>query len=194
MRERPRDVVALVGSAGAIAAMVDVLGTLPADLDAAVVVLLHLMPDHPSLLAQILARKTELQVREAQEGDALEAGTVYVAPPDLHLLVTAQGMLHLESSPRVHHVRPSADTLLLSLAQAYGKRCFAAVLSGSGSDGADGTLAVHEAGGHVVAQDEATSAHFGMPSAAILAGGVDQVLALEDIGPAVVDFAGARAA
>jgi two-component system, chemotaxis family, protein-glutamate methylesterase/glutaminase len=194
MRDRPRDVVALVGSAGAISAMANVLGALPADLDAAVVVLLHLMPEHPSLLAQILARKTELPVREATEGDPLEAGIVYVAPPDVHLLVTAQGTLHLEASARVHHVRPSADTLLLSLAQAYGGRCFAAVLSGSGSDGAAGSVAVHEAGGHVVAQDEATSEHFGMPGAAILAGGVDQVLALDDIGPAVLEFAGVRAA
>jgi two-component system chemotaxis response regulator CheB len=183
------DVVAVVGSAGGIAATERVLASLPADFGAAVVVVLHLMPEHPSLLARVLSRKTELAVREAGEGDVLEPGVVSVAPPDAHLLVAANGTLHLEASERVHHVRPSADTLLLSLAREYRGRCLAVVLSGSGVDGAEGTAALHEAGGRVIAQDEATSEHFGMPGAAIRAGGVDEVLSVDDIGPAVIDFA-----
>jgi two-component system chemotaxis response regulator CheB len=184
------DIVAIVGSAGGIRAMEAVLSQLPRDLDAPVIVVLHLAPQHPSLLARILARKTALTVREAADGDPLEPGTVYVAPPGAHLLVTADGSLRLERSALVHHVRPSADSLLLSIAQEYKGRCFAVVLSGTGIDGAAGTAAVHRAGGWVVAQDEATSEHFGMPGAAILAGGVDAILSLDEIGPAVVDFAG----
>lgn len=184
------DIVAIVGSAGGIAAMETVLGRLPRDLDAAVLILLHLTPEHPSLLTRILARRTELAVREAADGDVLEPGIVYVAPPDAHLLVTAGGALLLEQSEVVHHVRPSADALLLSIAHEYKGRCFAVVLSGTGIDGAAGAAAVHQAGGWVVAQDEMTSEHFGMPGAAILAGGVDAVLSLEKIGPAVVGFAG----
>ncbi|MBV8064746.1 MAG: chemotaxis protein CheB [Actinobacteria bacterium] len=187
---KPLDVVAIVGSAGGIEAMEAVLGGLPTDLNAAVVVVLHLMPEHPSLLARILGRKTALPVREAIDGDALEPGVVYVAPPDDHLVVAAGGTLHLERSERVHHVRPSADALLLSIAKEYRGRCLAIVLSGTGSDGAAGAAAVHEAGGRVLAQDEATAQHFGMPGAAILAGGVDAILSLDEIGPAVVDFAG----
>jgi two-component system chemotaxis response regulator CheB len=186
----PCDIVAIVGSAGGIAAMEQVLGGLPRDLDAAVVIVLHLTPDHPSMLARILGRKTDLPVRDAADGDVLEPGTVYVAPPDAHLVVSADGRLHLERSELVHHVRPSADALLLSIAHDHKGRCLAVVLSGSGIDGAAGTAAVHLAGGRVLAQDEATSQHFGMPGAAILAGGVDQVLALEDIGSAVVDYVG----
>jgi two-component system, chemotaxis family, protein-glutamate methylesterase/glutaminase len=185
-----RDLVAIVGSAGGIAAMERVLEPLPPDLPAAVVIVLHLTPQHPSLLARVLARKTELDVKEAQDGEALAAATVYVAPPDAHLLVTADGHLRLERSELVHHVRPSADALLLSIAHEYKGRCLAIVLSGTGVDGAAGAAAVHAAGGIVVAQDEATAEHFGMPGAAIHAGGVDEVLALDHIGSAVIDFAG----
>ena len=184
------DVVAIVGSAGGIAAMRDVLERLPKDLNAAVLIVLHLTPEHPSLLAQILDRTTDMTVREAKDGDVLEQGFVYVAPPDAHLLVSADGTLRLERSELVHHVRPSADALLLSIAHEYRGRCFAVVLSGTGIDGAAGTAAVHRAGGWVVAQNEATSEHFGMPGAAILAGGVDEILSLEEIGPAVIEFAG----
>ncbi len=90
-----------------------------------------------------------------------------------------------------HHVRPSADVLLFSLARDYPGRCLAVVLSGTGIDGAAGTAAVKQAGGRVVAQDEAT-AQLGMPGAAILAGGVDQVLPLDEIGAAVIAFTAAR--
>ena len=91
-------------------------------------------------------------------------------------------------------MRPSADALLLSIAKEYEGRCLAVVLSGTGTDGAAGAAAVKRAGGSVVAQDEATSDHFGMPGAAILAGGVDDVLAIDDIGAAVIDFVGVPAA
>jgi two-component system chemotaxis response regulator CheB len=128
-------------------------------------------------------------VREAADGDVLEPSTVYVAPPDDHLLVTSEGRLRLERSEVVHHVRPSADALLLSMAHEYKGRCLAVILSGTGIDGAAGAAAVHQAGGLVVAQDEATSQYFGMPGAAILAGGVDEILALEEIASAVIDFA-----
>jgi two-component system chemotaxis response regulator CheB len=114
---------------------------------------------------------------------------VYVAPPDAHLIVDPDGTLRLEDSELVHHVRPSADALLLSLAGAYGGRCVAVVLSGTGIDGAAGSAAIKRAGGHVVAQDEATAQYFGMPGAAILAGGVDDVLPLEEIGRAIAGYA-----
>jgi two-component system chemotaxis response regulator CheB len=184
----PCDVVAIVGSAGAIRAMEHVLEDLPGDLGAAVIILLHLTPKHRSLLAEILGRRTELAVKQAADGDELRIGTVYVAPPDAHLLATAEGRLRLDHSELVHHVRPSADALLLSLAAEYRGRCLAVVLSGTGIDGAAGAAAIEHAGGTVLAQDEATSEHFGMPGAAILAGGVDEVLPLDEIARAVIDF------
>jgi two-component system chemotaxis response regulator CheB len=183
----PVDVVAIVASAGGVSALENVLGQLPADLDAAVIVLLHLVRQQRSLLPAILARRTALHVKQAEDGDELAAGTVYVAPPNVHLRVDG-GHLRLDASELVHHVRPSADVLLLSLADGHDGRRLAVVLSGSGIDGAAGAAAVKHSGGTVLAQDRATAEHFGMPGAAILAGGVDEVLALDRIAPAVVEF------
>jgi two-component system, chemotaxis family, protein-glutamate methylesterase/glutaminase len=140
------------------------------------------------LLPAILDRWTPLPVEQAEDGIRLEAGVVRVAPPDAHLLVDEHETLRLDHSELVHHVRPSADVLLLSLARNHRGPCTAIVLSGTGIDGAAGAAAVKRAGGRVLAQDEATSQHFGMPGAAILAGGVDEVLPLDAIAPAVLQW------
>jgi len=184
---RATHVVAVVGSAGGIGALKVVLGGLPAGLDASVLAIIHLMPAAPSLLPAILARATELRVEQAVDGAPLERGVVWVAPPDAHMLVDEHETIRLDKSELVHHVRPSADVLLLSLAGNHRGPCTAIVLSGTGIDGAAGAAAVNRAGGYVLAQDEATSEYFGMPGAAILAGGVDDVLPLDAIAPAVVE-------
>lgn len=98
-------------------------------------------------------------------------------------------LLRLDRSELVHHVRPSADVLLLSLARNHSGPVTAIVLSGTGIDGAAGAAAVKRAGGRVLAQDEATSQYFGMPGAAILAGGVDEVLPPDGIASAVLQWA-----
>jgi len=179
-------VVAIVGSAGGIRALEVVLAGLPADLDACVLVVIHITPLAPSVLPAILGRATPLEVRSADEGGTLERGVVLVAPPDAHLIVEPDATVHLDHSELVHHVRPSADVLLLSLAQNHHGPCIAVILSGTGLDGAAGAAAVKRAGGRVLAQDEATSQYFGMPGAAILAGGVDEVLPLDAISAAVL--------
>jgi len=184
---RATHVVAVVGSAGGIGALKVVLGGLPAGLDASVLAIIHLMPAAPSLLPAILARATELRVEQAVDGAPLERGVVWVAPPDAHMLVDEHETIRLDKSELVHHVRPSADVLLLSLAGNHRGPCTAIVLSGTGIDGAAGAAAVNRGGGYVLAQDEATSEYFGMPGAAILAGGVDDVLPLDAIAPAVVE-------
>jgi two-component system, chemotaxis family, protein-glutamate methylesterase/glutaminase len=183
-----RSTVAFVASAGGVSALGRILATLPRDLDAAVIVVVHLLPEHRSHLAEILARQTSLRVKTAQEGDELQAGWAYVAPPDVHLLVEAGGILSLQSGPPVHYVRPSGDVLLESLASNQDGNCLAVVLTGTGTDGAAGALAVKQSGGTVVAQDEETSEHFGMPSAAIAVGAVDFVLPLDEIARKVLDF------
>jgi two-component system chemotaxis response regulator CheB len=184
--------VAVVGSAGSIPALEVVLGGLEPGLPAAVLVVVHLHPRSPSVLASILARSTGLAVRTAVAGARPEPGVVDVAPPDAPLLVGPDGMLRLDRSALVHHVRPSADALLLSLALAAPTRRAAVVLSGTGLDGAAGAAALARSAGHVIAQDEATSQFFGMPGAAILAGGVDEVLPLDGIAPAVLKWVAAR--
>jgi two-component system chemotaxis response regulator CheB len=192
VRAAAPEAVAFVASAGGVQALTALLSALPPHLDAALIVLLHLLPDHRSHLAAILGRKTELRVKEAEDGDRLEAGCVYVAPPDVHLYVEAGGTLALRDGPAVNHLRPSGDVLLSSLAEACGGRCLAVVLTGLGRDGTAGAEAVKKAGGRVIAQDAATSEFSAMPQAAIAAGVVDQVLPLDEIAPAVVDFAAHR--
>jgi two-component system chemotaxis response regulator CheB len=184
-------VVAVVGSAGGIRALQALLAALPAGFDAAVLVIIHLAPHVRSLLPEVLARSTALPVGAAFDGMPLTPATVAVAPPDAHLLVDETDTLRLDRSAVVHHVRPSADVLLLSLAQNRHGPMAAVVLSGTGIDGAAGAAALKRAGGLVLAQDEESSEHFGMPGAAILAGGVDEVLPLDEIAPAVIQWAGA---
>lgn len=189
LRHEPGElaVVALVASAGGLDALSEVLGALPASLDAALVVLQHLQAGRTSLLPYILAQRTPLSVREAAHGTALRAGTVYVAPPGRHLRIGAGRTLMLTDTDRVHFSRPSADVLLDSLAEA-GAPVIAVVLTGRGEDGAAGSLRVHHGGGTVLAQDRATSLHFGMPGAAAAAGGVDEALPLAQIAPRLIQL------
>lgn len=189
MPPRPR-LVALVASAGGVAAILRVLAELPAALPASIVVLLHLNPAYRSVLGEILGRQTALIVRQAVQGDKLRQGFVYVAPPDAHLVLEGD-VLQLDRGPPVQHVRPSGDRLLLSLADGDATGHLAVILSGTGRDGTDGAIALRRAGGTVYAQDEATSDYFGMPEAAIQAGAVDKVLPIDQIAPAVIDFVGA---
>jgi two-component system, chemotaxis family, protein-glutamate methylesterase/glutaminase len=183
-------VVVVAASAGGLRALDTVLGGLPPDLQAAVLVVQHLDPNHPSHLAHILTRTTRLAVREARHGDALECGVVFVAPPGVHLTVGKMDRISLAAGPPVHYVKPSADRLFRSAAETYGPRVIAVVLTGMGTDGANATLAVHSMGGLVIVQDESTSEFFGMPRAAIAQGHVDQVLGIGAIAGAVTNLVG----
>jgi len=180
------DLVALASSAGGLGALSEVLSALPSDFPAAIAVVQHLDPRHRSLMAKILSGRTGLSVKEAEEGDRLKPGTVYIAPPDKHLLVNYDSTVSLSSSEMVHFVRPSADLLFESAAGSYKDRAIAVVLTGSGSDGAMGVKAIKKMGGTVIAQDQETSEFFGMPGAAIQSGNVDFVLPLTEIASALV--------
>lgn len=174
-------VVAIASSAGGIAALFKVLGALPADLPVPVLVVQHLDPRHKTVLAELLSRRTELRVKLAEAGETITPGTVYIAPPNFHLLIEPRGVLDLSGSELVHFVRPSADLLFESVAGAYGSRAIACVLTGSGSDGATGVSAVKSRGGTVVVQDPEDAEFKGMPSAAVATGDVDLVVPLDEI-------------
>jgi two-component system, chemotaxis family, protein-glutamate methylesterase/glutaminase len=176
-------VVALVCSTGGLDALSRVLGPLPAGFGAALLVLQHLDPDAKGGgLTRILSRRTVLPVRDAGEGDVLTPGTVLVAPPGHHTLITGQGTVALIASGDRPPYRPSADLLLTSIALAVGNRAVAVVLSGHGIDGATGATAVHHFGGLVIASDEATSTEFSMPGATIDRDTIlDRAMALDEI-------------
>jgi len=185
-------IVALAASAGGLNALTRVLSALPADFAAPVLVVQHLDPHHRSFMAEILRRGVSMPVGQACAGDRIEPGKIFIAPPDRHLLVSADGALVLSEAPREQFVRPSADLLFSSLAEVYGAGVIAVVLTGTGRDGAKGVTAVHERGGTVIVQDHASSAHAGMPDAAVNTGKADFVLTLEAIAEVLISLTAQR--
>ena len=181
-------VVALCASAGGLKAISQILSALPANLQCAITVVQHLSPQHSSQLAEILSRRTTLAVKEAEAGDVLRPGKVYIAPPDHHLLVNSDGTLSLSHTELVHFVRPSADLLLESMAASLKQQAIAVVLTGSGVDGAMGVRAIKQMGGSVVVQNQATSEVFGMPGAAIATGSADRIVSLDEIATTLVEL------
>ena len=183
-------VVALAASAGGITALSEVLGALPVGFPVPVLVVQHLAPRHNTIIAEVLGHRTALPVKLAQDGERIGPGTVYVAPPDHHLLITAAGRVQLVIGELVRFVRPAADQLFESLAKVYGPRALVCVLSGTGRDGAQGAAAVKAGGGVVIAEDPESAQFKGMPEATVRACAVDQTLPLAEIGPALVRLTG----
>jgi len=180
------ELVAVASSAGGLAALIELLSALPGEFPTPIAVVQHLDPRHRSLMAKILSTRTALRVKEAEDQERLETGTVYIAPPNNHLLINPDGSVSLTQTELVHFVRPSADLLFESVAASYKDRSIAVVLTGSGSDGSLGLKAIKKMGGTVIAQDESSSEFFGMPGAAIQTGNVDFILPLKEIAPALV--------
>jgi two-component system, chemotaxis family, protein-glutamate methylesterase/glutaminase len=186
------DIVAMVSSAGGLAAVRHVLEQLPADFPASIVIVQHLDPRHRSLMAGILSRHTQLTVKEAEEGDRLVPGQVWLAPPDRHLLVNPDRSLSLSQSELVHFLRPSGDLLFESVAASYKDRVIAVVLTGTGSDGSMGVRGIKKMGGTVIVQHPENAEFSGMPEAAIATQLVDFILPLDDIAGALVTLVGNR--
>jgi two-component system chemotaxis response regulator CheB len=189
-RERSRweperiDVVTVGASAGGMEPLSRLVGALGADMPASVICIFHVSPRGPSVLPAILSRRSSLPVAAATDGAVPYLGHVYVAPPGHHLV--AQGArLRLADGPPVHFVKPSADVLFESAAECWGPHAASVILSGSGSDGAAGTRAIHEHGGLTLVQDPGEAEFNSMPMAAIAAGYVDRVLPAAAIAPAL---------
>lgn len=190
--DRGVPVVGLAASTGGPSALATVLSGL-AGLRAAVLVVQHLHPDFTQGLVDWMARVSALPVEIAVAGTPVQPGRAYLGPGGRHLRIGADCRLELTDRPAALHC-PSADELFRSLAQRVGPAGVGVLLTGMGEDGARGLLDLHRAGGRTFAQDEATSAVFGMPQAAHRLGAVTDLLPLEDIAAAVRRaVAGARA-
>ena len=172
-------VVVVGGSAGALGALRTILSTLPAGLDAAVLVALHTSPDGPGQTADILQRATALRVAYARDLEPLLDGCVYVAPPDHHLQVAGHCAQTTQGAPE-HHTRPAVDVLFRSAARDYEQRVIAVLLSGAGGDGSAGVMAVQAAGGVVIVQSPGDALFGSMPRRAL------QVIAPDSILPAAL--------
>jgi two-component system CheB/CheR fusion protein len=177
-------VVGIGSSAGGLEALTEMLRSLPTGLPLAYVVAQHMSPTHDSPLPEMLGRETALSVRVATDGALLEPGVILVAPPNADISVRDSAVA-LSSPGDQARPKPSVDVLLRTLATSWGENAVGVVLSGTGHDGADGLRAVRAAGGLTIAQQLDTARFEGMPSAAVLTGAVDLVLAPGEIGAAL---------
>ncbi|WP_286071794.1 chemotaxis protein CheB [Stenotrophomonas sp. 57] len=166
-------------SAGGVAALQTVLGALPAGLSAPVLAVLHLPRDRTSRIAEVLAPYCALPVREAEDKQPLQPGSVTFAPPDYHLLVEDAGSLALSVDAPVLFSRPAIDPLFESAAAVFGARVLALLLTGASSDGSEGVAAVRAAGGHAWLQCPEEAEASMMPASALQYAGADAVLPLE---------------
>ena len=191
-RETP-EVVAIGASTGGPPALFRVLGALRAALSQPIFITQHMPATFTTILAEHIARASGFPATEAADGEPVSAGHVYIAPGDFHMTVeqTAPGhkVVRVVKGPPENFCRPSADPMLRSLAALYGPRLLCLVLTGMGKDGLAGSKAVVDAGGTVIAQDEATSVVWGMPGAVARAGLCSAVLPLGEIGPFVCRLA-----
>jgi two-component system chemotaxis response regulator CheB len=182
------ELVVIAASRGGVQALSQILAGLPADFPLPIAIVLHRRPTLPNLLPQVLGRHTRLNVKLATSGEKLKEATVYLAPPDSHMLVTRQGTCELTDGRRIRPVLSSANPLFSSAARVLRGQVIAIVLTGGDSDATDGVQSVHNAGGLVIAQDRATSEDYSMPKSAIETGCVDRVLPLKDIAPTLISL------
>jgi two-component system chemotaxis response regulator CheB len=180
--------VTVGASAGGIEATRALLSKLPADLPAAVAVVIHRSPFHSSDLGVFFARRAAIAIAEADQGDLVEPGRVYIAPADVHMRLQA-GRIILDRGPKIHFTRPAVDPLFESAAATYGARVVGVVLTGGGHDGVSGLLAIKAAGGLCLTQDPDDAIHPWMPRSAIRFDHVDGVLPLDRIAETLVALA-----
>lgn len=173
--------IAIGGSAGALQSLSMILSHMRADFEAPIFVTVHLPSDGRSVLAEVLKTKCQLDVREAEDKATICPGTVYVAPPDYHLLIEKAGTLALSSDEPVFYSRPAIDVLFESAADVYGPTLVGIVLSGANNDGANGLRAIEDAGGLVIVEDPALAYAAAMPEAASAACSAAQVLSLDEL-------------
>jgi two-component system chemotaxis response regulator CheB len=179
------DVIAIGSSTGGPQALFSFFSAMKAGtVRQPILVTQHMPPTFTTILAEHISRVSGWQAAEGVDGEPVVSGRVYIAPGDFHMVVESKGterLIRLNKNPPENFCRPSVDPMLRSMAQAWGRRVLVVILTGMGSDGLRGGQAVVEAGGTVIAQDEATSVVWGMPGAVATAGICSAVLPLSDI-------------
>ena len=183
--------VVVASSTGGPRALAAIVPQLPRGLDAAVLIVQHMPAGFTKSLAQRLDLVSPVRIDEAEDGEAVVHGRVYVAPGGFHMTVRDDGagpVIALDTTASVWGVRPAADLLFRSAVAVFGASTVAVVLTGMGRDGAEGARAVREAGGRAIIQDRDTATIFGMPQAALQCAGADRVAPLSEIGSAIAEF------
>ncbi|GAB4523267.1 MAG: chemotaxis response regulator protein-glutamate methylesterase [Anaerolineae bacterium] len=182
------EIIAIGASAGGPSALSHILSDLPEDLPVPIIVAQHIPDEFVNGLARWLSRATTLQVVRASHNAVLKPGVVHLSPGAAHLQVARRGdslVTHIIEEQGTHRYQPSVDVLFDSVAMVCGAHALGIILTGMGDDGAEGLLAMRQAGARTIAQDEASATVYGMPGAAIVRGAVQQVVALTEI-PSVI--------
>ncbi|MBI2678679.1 MAG: chemotaxis response regulator protein-glutamate methylesterase [Candidatus Koribacter versatilis] len=178
-------VVVVAASTGGPQTLMNFIPRFPAGFAGAVILVQHMPGTFTSQFSTQLAEIAQIKVKEAEQGELLQPGVLYVCPGSHHLRVTQTGRITLDDGPRISGYRPCADVTMETVAQFAGPMSIGVVLTGMGNDSSRGVQIIKDQGGHVIAQDEATSVIFGMNAEAIKTGAVDQVLGIENIFPAL---------
>jgi two-component system, chemotaxis family, protein-glutamate methylesterase/glutaminase len=180
-----RNIVVMGASAGGLTALNRITKQLPDNLNAAVFIVWHVSPYSTSLLPDILSRSGKLEAKHPADGESIQKGKIYVAPPDRHLLLEA-GRIRLAKGPKENRFRPAVDPLFRSAAYAYGARVVGVVLTGALDDGTAGLWAIKDRGGIAVVQDPAEAEQPSMPSSALNNVQIDYCLPISEIPPLMV--------
>ncbi|MDN7183734.1 chemotaxis protein CheB [Caballeronia sp. SEWSISQ10-4 2] len=173
------EAIVIGASAGGVEALTQVLPALPADFRPAVLIVVHVRSDPPSLLPGLFSARCKLPVVEPDDKDDIAGGTIYVAPPGYHMLVEPDRSISLSVDPPVRFSRPSVDVLFESAALCFADTLLGVVLSGANDDGARGLVAIQRAGGRCWVQDPHTAVSDAMPLGAIARSGVHDILTLD---------------
>lgn len=184
--DAPDSIIAIASSTGGPEAISIILPDLPAKLPCPVVIAQHISDGFVSGMVEWLEKITKLNVKVGIEGEALEAGTVYVSPSEKHMEVNSARRVSLVERKPKDIYRPSCDMLLSSVARVYGPRSIGIILTGMGSDGAAGMKKIKEAKGITIAQDQKTSVVFGMPKVAIDSGCIQKILSVDEISSEII--------
>jgi two-component system chemotaxis response regulator CheB len=179
-------------STGGVAALKHLLGALPAGFPLPILVTTHITPDSDDGLAVLLNTLCAIRVKEADDQEIITCGTVYLAPANYHLLVEQVGSLALSIDPHVNFARPSVDVLFESAAGVYGPALIGIILTGAGSDGSKGLLAIKNGGGMAIIQDPADAEMDSMPKSALQLLEPDYIMCLNDIATLLMQIAGEK--
>jgi two-component system, chemotaxis family, protein-glutamate methylesterase/glutaminase len=184
----PNNIVVIGSSTGGPRALYQVIPLLPAQIPAAVLVIQHMPPNFTRTLAERLNQLSQIEVKEAAEGDVLKRGQALIAPGGYHTQINKNGMIELNQNPPIMGIRPSVDVAMESVAPVFGASSVAVVLTGMGSDGTKGTSFIKAVGGKVVAEDESTCAVYGMPRSVVEAGNADRVVPLPQVAAEIMSI------
>jgi two-component system chemotaxis response regulator CheB len=180
------DAIVIGASAGGLYVVTRILQDLPAGFPFPVIIVQHRSKDERSLLEEVLQQKSRVRIKQADEKESIEKGTVYIAPPDYHLLVENDGTFSLSFDAPVNYSRPSIDVLFETAADVFKERLLGIILTGANHDGAGGIRTISMLGGTTIAQSPETADYPDMPKAAINTGYVQYIMTPDEISRALL--------